>query len=213
MSGQDYSDYSILELEEALRMVDGRRYPENEAALKRELEARRKSGEYERFLASSREKAERKRLERIGFARRLRPLIAVYLLLSALACAVAVFMGGLSPAEQAPALIVALLFTGGASAAGVGLLLGKAWAHWAAVAVLALLVLQFQLGGIVFNPPSLLGLYVQVGGGLFFSAGFELGFEFALGADVPTFIAINVLAAAMILYLFVARNPALPADS
>lgn len=214
MAEWDCSDYSIPELEEALGTVDGRRYPQNEAALRRELEARKASGEYERFMAQREKPAKQKRKDRIGFARRMRPVVAVYLLVSAAAFAAAVFVEQLSPAEHAASLLLALAFAAVAASAGLGLLLGKAWGHWVAVLVLAVQVVRFQLEGIVFSPPSLLGIYVQVGEGgtLGFNAELEVGFRFGWGTDAPMLFAVNLLAVALIAYLFTARKPVQPTE-
>jgi len=209
MTEWDCSDYSIPELEEALGTVDARRYPENKAALERELAARKASGEYARFLETGHKKEKQKRTYKIHFARRMRTLIAVYLMVSAVVFAVAVSFGEFPPDQQALWMTAFFLLAGASLSAGVGLLLRKTWAHWTAVFVLGLQATRFQVGGVLFSPPSLLSLDLSAGGdGIGFNAELDAGFQFAVGVDGPILITVNALAITLIGYLFTARQRA-----
>ena len=72
---QDYTRYSLAELHEALGIVDGRRYPENKAAIEAEIQARIDSGAYaEEEQAEEKQQAATAR-KKIDFARKAKPYI------------------------------------------------------------------------------------------------------------------------------------------
>ena len=205
---RDYSTYSIPELQQALGSVDGKRYPENKAALERELQARKDSGEVDRYVRELRDEHRRKQIRGVRIARKVRLVIAAYLVVAPL-CA---FVGFEIFASSEPAgrllVAVSVLFLGASFAAGVGLFLNKAWGHWIAVVVLALQIVKVQAAGFVFGLLSLGGVYAYAAadGKVGVAALLDPGLVFESGSDAPVWIGVNFLVLPLIVFLFTARE-------
>ncbi len=70
----DLSNYSIPDLQEALATIDGRTHPENKAALERQLQARKDSGEFDRFMKESQQADKEQHARKVDFAKSMRKL-------------------------------------------------------------------------------------------------------------------------------------------
>lgn len=204
----DFSDYSIPELEEALATIDERTHAENKAALERELQNRKDSGEYDRFMQKARQDETERHARKVGFAKSMRKVIGLYLVASSLYAVAGVSLAASSTAAGTVLLGFMVLFLLASFVSGVGLLLKKTWAHWIAVVVLGLQVLKIQFSGFSFSALSLIGIYLFVDGD--FSTGitatFDPGVAIALGQYAPLWIGVNVFAAVLLGYLFTARE-------
>jgi len=205
---RDYSKYSIPELHEALAVVDGKTYPENHAALERELQARKESGEFDRFIQEAREVEKKEAVDKVNFANKMRKVIAGYLVIAALYAITGLAINASSAAVERFFLILIVLLLLASFVGGVGLFLNKTWGHWTAVIVLALQVLKFQIGGVVFSVLSLVGIYVYVGanGDVGISALFDPGITLAFGSNVPWWVGVNIFVVPLIVYLFTAHD-------
>ncbi len=204
----DYTSYSIPELQESLTVVDGERFPENKAALERELRSRKNSGEYQRFLEEQQEAEKDKKTDSIHFARKMKKGIGVYLIFGAL-----FFLsqfsfnaaGNVGVVVLATILLVVFLLA--SLAGGIGLLLNKPWGHFAALIVLGLQVVKIQAGGLVFDFVSPLGIFVYASAETVgFSAELEAGVNVALGSNLPFWFGVNFFVIALIGYLFTAQE-------
>ena len=206
----DYAGYTIAELEESLRMVDGSKYPENKAALEAELEARKASGEYEREQAAAEEERKEKAVADKAFAEKARIFIAWYLVLSPIAILYYFNFQSTGMPIWLTATVVSIfvVYLAISHWAGRALLKDKSWAHPAAVAVLALQLLRLKTDALYLKLLSFLGIYLTLGEGgtIGFSFLIEPGISLSVGNDVPWEIGINIVAALMIYYLFAARR-------
>ena len=204
----DYAGYTIAELEESLRMVDGSKYPENKAALEAELEARKASGEYEREQAAAEEERKEKAVADKAFAEKARIFIAWYLVLSPIAILYYFNFQSTGMPIWLTATVVSIfvVYLAISHWAGRALLKDKSWAHPAAVAVLALQLLRLKTDALYLKLLSFLGIYLTLGEGgtIGFSFLIEPGISLSVGNDVPWEIGINIVAALMIYYLFAA---------
>ncbi len=206
----DYAGYTIAELEESLRMVDGSKYPENKAALEAELEARKASGEYEREQAAAEEERKEKAVADKAFAEKARIFIAWYLVLSPIAILYYFNFQSTGMPIWLTATVVSIfvVYLAISHWAGRALLKDKSWAHPAAVAVLALQLLRLKTDALYLKLLSFLGIYLTLGEGgtIGFSFLIEPGISLSVGNDMPWEIGINIVAALMIYYLFAARR-------
>ena len=205
---RDLSKYSIPELREALATVDQRAYPENKAALERELQARKDSGEFDQFIEDSRKAEEERLANQVQFALKMRKAIAVYLVIAALYAFAGIELNASGTLAGVISLILMGLFLAASFAGGVGLFLGKSWAHWAAVTVLGLQLLKIQFDGFAYSVLSLIGIYVHVAGNgdIGITASFDPGFAIAIGHSAPLWIGVNIFSAILIGYLFTAED-------
>lgn len=204
---RDYSKYSVPELKDALDNVDGKRHPENKAALQRELRARQDAGEVDRLAREAREKWQRKERRSISFARKVRKVIAAFLVISPLASIVAFAVFADSEAVPGFVFVPYIVFLVASVAGGVGLFLDKAWGHWLAVTVLALQLLKIQAAGFAYSLLSVGGVFPYVAAGkVGVAALFEPGFVFIVQSELPLWIGVNVLFIPLIVYLFTARE-------
>lgn len=205
---RNFSDYSIPELQEALATVDARAHPENKADLERELQARKDSGELDRYVEDAR-LAEKERLKRkVGLARTMRKVIGVYLIVSAVYAIAGVSLNASSTLAGAVTLALMALFLVASFLSGVGLLREKDWGHWIAVAVLGLQLIKVQFAGFSFGVLSLIGIYLFVDGNasIGITASFDPGFAVSVGQYAPLWIGVNIFCAVLMGYLFTARE-------
>lgn len=209
---RDYSKYSVPELQDALDNVDGKRHPENKAALQRELQARRDAGEVDRLVREARERWLRKERRSINFARQVRKAIAAFLVISPLVSIAAFTVFEDKDADLGFVFVFFVVFLIASFASGVGLILDKAWGHWLAVTVLALQVVKIQVAGFAYSLLSIGGVFPYVADG---KAGviavFAPGVQFVMHSELPFWIGVNVLFIPLIVYLFTAREE-LPSD-
>jgi hypothetical protein len=205
---QDYTKYSIPELQESLAIVDGTKYPENKAALELELQARRDSGEYQRFLQEQQQSEKREKVDSISFAWKMKKGIGIYLIVAALYALTGVSFNTSGGGFAVFTVVLVTAFLIASLAGGVGLLLNKAWGHWTAVVVLGLQVVKIQAGGLVFNFLSLIGIYIYAATDwtVGITAAFEPGVTLAVGSTMPFLLGVNVFAIAMIFFLFAAQE-------
>ena len=206
----DYTSYTIAELEESLRMVDGSKYPENKAALEAELEARKASGEYEREAAAAEEARKEKAVADKAFAEKARVFIAWYLILSPIAIlAYFNFQSTGMPVWLAATVVsIFVVYLAISHWTGRGLLKDRSWAHTAAVIVLALQLVRINSDALSVQLLSLVGFYAtfSVDGTIGFDLRLAPGLNISWGNSVPFEIGINIIAALMIYYLFAARR-------
>lgn len=205
---RDYTKYSIPELLESLAIVDGITYPENKAALERELQARKDSGEYLQFLEEQKESETRERADSISFARKMKKGIGIYLIVASLYALTGI---GLNTSGGGVAVFTLVLLAGfliTSLAGGIGLLLDKSWGHWTAVVVLGLQVVKIQAGGFFFSFLSLIGIYVYAATDwvVGITASFQPGITLASGINVPFWFGVNVFVIPLIVFLFTAQE-------
>ena len=205
---RDYTKYSIPELQESLAIVDETKYPENKAALEQELQARKDSGEYQRFFEEKKESKEREQAESISFARKMKKGIGIYLIVAALYALTGVGFSTSGGGIAVFTIVLLLVFLLASLAGGIGLLLNKDWGHWIAVVVLGLQVVKIQAGGLVFSFLSLIGVYVYAATDwvVGITASFEPGITLALGTSMPFWLGVNVFVIPLIVYLFTAQE-------
>lgn len=204
----DVSNYSIPDLQEALATIDGRTHPENKAALERELQARKDSGEYDRFMEEARQAGKEQHARKVGFAKSMRKVIGLYLVASSLYAIAGVSLTASGTVTGAALLVFMVVFLAASFAAGVGLLLRKNWAHWIAVAVLGLQLVKIQFSGFSFDVLSLVGIYMFVDGEtrIGVTASFDPGVAVSVGHYAPLWIGVNIFAGVLLGYLFTARE-------
>ncbi len=204
----DFSNYSIPDLQEALATIDGRTHPENKAALERELQARRDSGEFDRFIEESRRTEKEQHARKVGFAKSMRKVIGVYLVASSLYAIAGVSLTASGSRAGIALLVFMILFLVASFAAGVGLLLRKNWAHWIAVVVLGLQLVKIQFSGFSFSVLSLVGIYLFVAGdsSIGITADFDPGVAISWGQYAPLWIGVNIFTGVLLGYLFTARE-------
>lgn len=205
---RDISKYSIPELKEALETINEAAYPENKAALERELQARKESGEFDQYIEDSR-KAEQERLaNKVRFALKMRKAIAVYLVIAALYAFAGIELDASGTLVGGISLIFLVLFLVASFTGGVGLFLGKSWGHWTAVTVLCLQLLKVQFDGFAFSVLSLVGIYVYVAGNgdIGITASFDPGFAITIGRFAPLWFGVNIFSAILLGYLFTAED-------
>lgn len=206
----DYTTYTVAELEESLAIVDGRRYPDNKAALEAELEARKASGAYEREMAEADEARKEKAVADKAFAEKARTVIAWYLVLSPIAILSYLnFQSTGMPIWLAATLIsLFIAYLAISHWAGRGLLKSKAWAHPTAIVVLALQLVRINSDALFVQLLSFVGFYftLSVDGTIGFAFLVEPGFNIAWGNQAPFEIGVNLVAAFMIYYLVAARR-------
>ena len=205
---RDYSGYSISELQEALRAVDGNRYPANKAAIEAELQARKDSGEFAQEELNAKEAAREQAVAKLNFALKARVVIAWYLIVSPAIVLTGFSISAGSLAMQALTIFVGLVFVSTSVLAGIGLLKKKMWGHWAAVAVLGSQVLRIQSEAFVFNFLSSVGIYVYYaqGGDVGFDARFEPGFGLGFGTATTLWIGVNLFVVVLLNFLFTATE-------
>jgi len=205
---RDYSKYSIPELQESLAIVDGIKFPENKAALEQELQSRKQSGEFQRFLEERQESEEREKVDSINFARKMKKGIGIYLIVAALYALTGVSFDTSGGGFSVFTIILFAVFLVASLAGGIGLLLNKSWGHWTAVVVLGIQVVKIQAGGLVFNFLSLIGIYVYAATDwvVGINAAFEPGMTLAFGSSLPFWFGVNVFAIALIVSLFTAQE-------
>lgn len=204
----DFSDYSIPDLQEALATIDGRTHPENKAALERELQARKDSGEFDRFMKEAQQADKEQHARKVGFAKSMRKVIGLYLVGSSLYAIAGVSLTASGSLAGGALLVFMALFLVASFAAGVGLLLRKDWAHWIAVTVLGLQLIKIQFSGFSFSVLSLVGVYLFVAGdsSIGITADFDPGVSISFGHYAPLWIGVNIFTGVLLGYLFTARE-------
>lgn len=205
---RDFSDYSIPDLQEALATIDGRAHPENKAALERELQARKDSGEFDRYMAEARQAEREQHARRVGFAKTMRKVIGGYLVISAVYAIAGVSLAASGSAAGLALLAFMILFLAASFVSGVGLLMKQSWAHWIAVVVLGLQVLKIQFPGFSMEILSLIGIYLFVDGdfSIGITAMFDPGVSMSVGHYAPLWIGVNIFCGMLLGYLFTARE-------
>ena len=214
MNPQDYTNYSIAELREALGTVDGVNFPENKAALEAEFQKRIDSGEVEREEQAREQSVHEKEQGHRRFARGARQWIGLYMMGAPLMM--------LSAGTQTPpgygwvayaAYGLCALYTGVSVIAGFGLWKRKEWGRRLAIGVFVPQLVSFQSSFMVYSMTSALAGFFYLG----FADGLEFGvsayittggFQFALG-DLPLTLtlAVNLVAVFLIWLLIKARQP------
>ena len=206
----DFSNYSIADLQEALATIDGRAHPENKAALERELQARKDSGEFDRCAKEAQQADKEQHARKVSFAKSMRKVIGLYLVASSLYAIAGVSLTASGSRVGIALLVVMVLFLVASFAAGVGLLLRKDWAHWIAVVVLGLQLVKVQFSGFSFSVLSLVGIYLFVAGdsSIGITADFDPGVAISFGQYAPLWIGVNIFTGMLLGYLFTAREKA-----
>lgn len=206
----DYSVYSIAELQEALRSVDGITYPENKAAIEEELAARKASGEYDREVDKTAQELVDETRARFEFAKKARVVIAWYLIMAPIITLAHISLQMTMPSTWALVVAIAVFsaFFITSHSAGIGLLKGKRWAQSLAIAVLAVQVVSVQSGAVVFQALSLAGAYLTIGAGasIGFWFSYNPGIRFFLDAGMPFQLGFNVLAIVLIYFLLASND-------
>lgn len=205
---RDYSEYSIPELQDALDNVDGKRHPANKAALARELQARKDSGEFDRMVREARDEWRRRERRGIRIARHVRKAIAAYLVIAPLYSITGIDVVASSEPLRGIVFACFIVFLVASCAAGIGLFLDKAWAHWIALVVLVLQIVKIQVTGFAFSLLSLVGVYVFLADGpkVGVRALFEPGFTLEIGSEAPLWVGINLLFLPLFAILATARE-------
>lgn len=205
---RDYTRYSIPELQESLAIVDGKKYPENKAAIERELQVRKDSGEYQRFLEEQQESERRKHSDSISLARKIKKGTGIYLIVAALYAVTGINFDASGGGFAVLIMILLATFLVASLVGGIGLLFNKAWAHWIAVVVLGLQVVKVQIAGFVFSFLSLVGFYIYAATDWVFgiTAVFEPGITLAFGSSRPFWLGVNVFVLPLIVYLCTAQE-------
>ena len=173
-----------------------------------ELQARRDSGEFDRFMEEAEKARKQQAIDDINFARKMRKVIAGYLVISALYAFSGITINASSTTVSGVILALFAILLAATFAGGVGLFLNKPWGHWAAVTVLALQVVKIQVAGFAFSLLSLIGIYVYVAGdgSIGVSANFDPGFQISIDSAGMFWLGINIFVLPMIVYLFTARE-------
>ena len=205
----DYSNYTIAELQESLAVVDGRKYPENKAALEAELAARKASGEYEREAAAAEESRKEKEAARTAFAKKARVFTAWYLVVSPIVVLSMFNYRQLPQMSGLQLLLVALIVAYLAMShwAGIGLLRDRPWAERLAIGTLILQVVRFSSDVFYLQVLPLAGIFVSLGEYIVLDIRFrwEPSVQVSWGVDRPLQLGVNLVAIAMIYYLVRSR--------
>lgn len=174
---QDYSRYSLAELKEALGSVDGRRYPENKAAIEAEIQLRKDSGAYEEEERRVAENAAKAAADDIRFAQRSKPLVAWYLIAGSglFFASLVLSKVHLSGTTGLVILGVGALYMLGCVVAGVAILNQRAWGANVAIALLALQLLEVVSSTVTLKVVSLLAVYFTI------QPEFTIGFSASVG--------------------------------
>lgn len=218
---RDYTNYTIAQLQESINVVDGNRFPENKAALEAELKSRIQSGGLAREaaeqevvkkeIAAEQEIVRKeKAISAKGFAKKARVVIAWYLILSPIVILYQISLNVSGPSIWVVAMIIAPMaaFLMISHWAGIGLLKGKTWAHWAALAVLASQLVRIQSDAIILQFLSLVGVYITIDEDISIGilALFAPGIQLSFANDVHFELGLNVLIAPLIRFLIIARE-------
>ena len=205
---RDFSGYSIAELNEGLAIVDGRKNPENKAAIEAELQARKDSGAYESEQAAAILSEKERTAAKVSSAKRATKFVAWFLILSPMLA----FSGCTTTAGEqsflALGIVVGLLFSIISICAGIGLLKERDWGHWAAVAVLGIQVLRVESEVFIFNFLSSVGLFTfyAEGGDIGFSVEFDPGFLLAIDPGANLLVGVNLFVVGLLVILATARQ-------
>jgi len=206
----DYSKYSLADLRESLSVVDGRRYPENKAAIEAEIQARKDSGAYAEEEKALGEERSAQIKEKIEFARKAQPVIAWYLIVtgSFLLVSQVLWPPAFGGFGQMAILALGLVYMLGTVIGGVALLKGK---DWGTTLVIGLLFVQLvKLTSPIFGikAVSALGLYVTFEAEWTIGISGDLGPEFSLafGTNQPFLLGINLFVTWLIYLLVTATD-------
>ena len=206
----DYSSYSLSELNEALHVVDGQRYPENKAALEAELQSRKESGRYDEELRALEQEALAKVEATKDFAMKAESIIAWYLVVTG---GFVLLSQLLWPPQVSGILNVVIVLVGlaymlGTVIAGIGLMKKRPWSHTLAIGLLGAQVVAAGSSVFSFKVLSAAGGYVTFasGGNIGISASFEPGFSVYIGQPTPFFLGINLFVIWLIFLLNIARK-------
>lgn len=197
-------------MREALRSVDGNKFPENKIALERELESRKESGEYARYEQEIAELELSRFAAKIRFARKVRKFTAAYLVLSSSYILTANLFSPPQVTGAGAWWIVGfgVLYLSAAGIGGIALARSKPWATPFCIGVLCFQLPLIQSAAFTFQVLSALGVYVAIGsGGTFgFHLKFQPGVQVFFGTGLPFFYGINLFAAALIYQLVLANE-------
>jgi len=206
----DYSKYSLAELRESLSVVDGRRYPENKAAIEAEIQARKDSGKYDEEEKVLAEEKSAQIKEKVEFARKAQPVIAWYLIVTGSFLLVSqVFrppaFGGFG---QAAIVALGLVYMFGTVIGGVALLKGKDWATTFVIGLLFVQLVNISSSIFGIKAVSALALYVT------FESEWTIGisgdlrpeFSLAFGSNQPFLLGINIFVTWLIYLLAIAND-------
>lgn len=201
----DYTQYSLAELQEALNSVDGRRYPDNLAAIEAEIQARKDSGAYEEEVNAIRDDCAAREASEIRFAHRSKPLIAWYLIISGAFFFANLRFGQviLSGAIDVAVLCVGAAYMLAAVLAGAMILKDHAWGTKAAIGLLATQLVQFESTAFTYKVSSLIsGLFTLEANGIIgASASFGSKFRILFGEPTIFLVGLNLFAAWLIYLL------------
>lgn len=202
----DYTQYSLAELQEALSVVDGRRYPENLAAIEAEIQARKDSGAYEREVSAIREEHSARLESELQFAQRSKPLIAWYLIVGGAFFFATFFFGQVTFTGAIGLAILSLgvVYMLATILAGVMILKDHPWGTKAAIGLLGAQLIQFESTAFTYKVSSLIsGLFTLEANGVI-GASVSFGSKFRILFGEPTVFLVGLnLFAAWLIYLLI----------
>jgi hypothetical protein len=199
---RDYSNYSIAELRESLSVVDGRRYPENKAAIEAEIQSRKDSGAYAEEEQALKAEAMAKAEAKFDFAQKAQPAIAWYLIISGgfiLASTLfpLPYVGSLM---QVAILGIGVLYVLATVFGGVALLKNKSWGPILVIGLLCVQLVQVSSSIFSFKALSAFAFYLNVSADwdVGVSAEIRPGFWLVLGGVQPASLGVNIYVAWLI---------------
>ncbi len=206
----DYSEYSLADLREALGNVDGRRYPENKAAIEAEIQSRKDNGEYAAEEQALEAEAAAQAKRKFDFAQSAQPTIAWYLIVSGgFILATSLFsLPSVSSLMQAAVLAIGLLYFLANVIGGVALLKNRSWGPMVVVGLLCVQLIQVSSSVFSFKALSAFAFYLNIGSGwtVGVSAEFEPGFWVVLGGVQPALLGVNIYVAWLIILVVTAHG-------
>lgn len=207
----DYTQYSLAELQEALGIVDERRYPENKAAIEVEIQARIDSGAYAEQEQAQKEQHEATAKKRIDLARKLKPYIAKYLIGTGAFVLVWNILQrpALDGAFQTAVFVIGMLYMLGTVISGLAIHMRKDWGTTLAIGLLCVQLVEIASTAFTIKVLSALGAYVSLSsnGDIGFNASFQPGVFVTAGIPQPFTIGVNLFVVWLI-YLLVKAGEA-----
>jgi hypothetical protein len=206
----DYSNYSIAELRESLGVVDGRRNPENKAAIEVEIQARKDSGAYAEEERRVEEELAIQARNRIDFARKAQPVIAWYLIIFGgfILATSLLRLPSIGSLGRAAILAIGVLYVLATVVGGVALIKNKSWGPILVVGLLCVQLVQVSSSAFSLKALSAFAFYLNVGAEwtVGFSGEFEPGFSLAFSGNQPALLGVNVFVAWLIFLVVTANN-------
>lgn len=204
----DYSNCSISELQEILRVIDGQAKPENKAAAEAELLKRLESDEYKQQHADTERASAERIAKKVDFAQSAVPVIAWFLMATA---PVFFFLSSAAvPPDQLSAgstiLGASVIYGACCLVAGYGLRARKSWGYGAAILVLTVQAISVASKTFSLKVISVFGVYftVSLNGDIGFAGLFDPGLTFVANPALPLEIGLNLFAIFLIWLLITA---------